>query len=132
MDGPQGYLDVTDRFEKGRWFVVTGKRSKNILSLTIDTDFPNTASRAEANPINIDNDVPFKIGDIDQDPSGRLNGDISHLLFYHRGLTDAEIKQNHDALRASPTHTLIRTPLEMAVADFCQTLACLNEFIYLR
>ena len=132
MDGPQGYLDVTDRFEKGRWFVVTGKRSKNILSLTIDTDFPNTASRAEANPINIDNDVPFKIGDIDQDPSGRLNGDISHLLFYHRGLTDEEIKQNHDALRASPTHTLIRTPLEMAVADFCQTLACLNEFIYLR
>lgn len=132
MSGPQGYLDVADRFEKGRWFVVTGKRSTNTLSLTINTDFPNTTSRAEANPINIDNEVPFKIGDIDEDPSGRLHGDVSHLLFYHRALTDDEIKQNHDALRASPTHTLIRTPLEMAVADLCQTLACLNEFIYLR
>ena len=76
--------------------------------------------------------MPFKIGDIDEDPSGRFRGDISHILFYHRALSDEEVKQNHEALHASPTHNLIRTPLEMAVADLCQTLACLNEFIYLR
>ncbi len=132
VDGPQGYLDIPDRFEEGRWFVVSGKREKNTLSLTIDTDFPSSRSRAEASPININNDAPLKVGDIDEDPSGRMHGDISHLLVYHRALTDLEIQQNHVALEATPAHKLVRTPLEMAVADLCQTLACLNEFIYIR
>ena len=52
----------------------------------------------EESPTNIDNTVGFKIGDMDEQESGSLNGNIAEVLVYNRGLSDNEVHNLHQYL----------------------------------
>lgn len=129
--GPVNYLDSSPRVLKGHWHRATGVRRDGTLFLYLDGASGPDASRREASPTSVDNVAGFKIGDMDEEDSGTLRGNIAELLVYNHGLGDDEVVELHEYLKQKHLGNT-RSPLEYAVADFCQVLYCLNEFVYIE
>lgn len=125
-------LETEPFVRKGRWYRVTGVRRSGVLSLYIDDAEAPAASMSEAAQIDVSNDAGFKIGDMDESPSSAFNGSIAELIVFNRGLTSDEVRDTHEYLRQKYLDAGEVTPVEMALADFCQALLCLNEFIYIE
>ena len=125
-------LETEPFIRKGQWYRATGVRHSGTVSLYVDDAESADVSRREPEPIDINNAAGFKIGDMDESLSGSLNGSIAEVLVFDRALTSDEVRVGHDYLRQKYLLDDAVNPLEMALADFCQALFCLNEFIYVE
>ena len=130
--GPVNYLDSTKAIRKGRWYRLTAVRESGTLRLFFNDSAAADGSLAETSPTNVNSPTGFKIGDMDEHRSGAFQGDIAELLIYNRALSEDEIHLNHDYLSQKYLAVAATTAREHALADFCQALFCLNEFIYVE
>ena len=130
--GPVNYLDSKSRLRKGAWHRVTGLRRAGVLSLFLGEGDNADATMREAVETNVNNSQDFKLGDMDETMSGAMNGQIAEVLVFKRALTPEEVYQVHQYLQQKYLVVDDVAPLEKAMADFCQALFCLNEFIYVE
>lgn len=130
--GPVNYLDSMSRLHKGIWHCATGLRRAGVLSLFLGDGGDVDTTLRETAETNVNNPRDFKIGDMDETISGALNGEIAEVLVFDRALSPAEVYQTHRYLRQKYLLGDDVVPLEKALADFCQALFCLNEFIYVE
>ncbi|MEE3371993.1 MAG: DUF1549 domain-containing protein [Planctomycetota bacterium] len=130
--GPVNYLDSMSRLRKGAWHCATGLRRAGVLSLFLGDGEDADTTMREAAETNVNNPLDFKIGEMDEAMSGALNGEIAEVLAFDRALRPAEVYQAHQYLQQKYLVGDDVVPLEKALADFCQALFCLNEFIYVE
>ncbi|MCH2401661.1 MAG: LamG domain-containing protein, partial [Pirellulales bacterium] len=130
--GPANYLDSKSRLRKGAWHRVTGMRRAGVLSLFLGDGDNADATMREAVETNVNNSQDFKLGEMDETLSGAMNGQIAEVLVFKRALNPEEVYQVHQYLQQKYLVVDDVAPLEKAMADFCQALFCLNEFIYVE
>ena len=124
---------LTEPFlRKGQWYRATGIRHAGTISLYIDGADSAAATIKERQPINVDNEAGFKIGDMDESPSNAFSGSIAEVLLFDRALTPDEVYDCHTYLGQRHLLDDKTSSLELALTDFCQALFCLNEFIYVE
>jgi len=130
--GPVNYLDSYGTIHKGRWHRATAVRSKGTVKLYLDQAVSPDRILAEPSPTNVDNDVPLKLGLIDEDPSGAFHGALAEVRIYRRALSDEQVWLLHARQgRVYLGHQPI-DPLDLALVDLCQAVFCLNEFLYIE
>ena len=130
--GPVNYLDSASRLRKGSWHRATGLRRAGVLSLFLGDGDDADATMRETAETNINNPQDFKLGEMDETISGAMNGQIAEVLVFDRALSPEEVYQTHQYLQQKYLFVDDAVPLEKAIADFCQALFCLNEFIYVE
>ena len=130
--GPVNYLDSHGTIRRGRWHRATAVRSKRTVKLFLDQAVAPDRILVEPSPTNVDNDVPLKLGMIDEHPSGAFHGALAEVRLYRRALSDEQVRllharQGREYLGLQPVD-----PLDLALVDLCQAIFCLNEFLYIQ
>ena len=130
--GPVNYLDSHGPIRRGRWHRATAVRSGRSVKLFLDEALSPDRILVEPSPTNIDNLVPLKLGLIDEDISGALHGELAEVRIYRRALSDEQVwllhaRQGREYLGHAPAD-----PLVLALVDLCQSIFCLNEFLYIQ
>jgi len=130
--GPVNYLDSYGTIHKGRWHRATAVRSKGTVKLYLDQAVSPDRILVEPSPTNLDNDVPLKLGLIDEDSSGAFHGALAEVRIYRRALSDEQVRLLHARQgRVYLGHQPV-DPLDLALVDLCQAVFCLNEFLYIE
>ena len=114
------------------WHRATAVRSKRTVKLFLDQAVAPDRILVEPSPTNVDNDVPLKLGLIDEHPSGAFHGALAEVRLYRRALSDEQVRllharQGREYLGLQPVD-----PLDLALVDLCQAIFCLNEFLYIQ
>ena len=130
--GPVNYLDSHGVIRRGRWHRATAVRAKGVVKLFLDQALSPDRTLVEPAPTNVDNDVPLKLGLIDEHISGAFHGALAEVRLYRRALSDEQVqllhaRQGREYLGDEPAD-----PLELALVDLCQAVFCLNEFLYIE
>ena len=107
-------------------------RRAGVLSLFLGDGDNADATMRETAETNVNNPQGFKLGEMDETISGAMNGQIAEVLVFDRALSQEEVYQTHQYLQQKYLCVDDVVPLEKAIADFCQALFCLNEFIYVE
>ena len=130
--GQQNYLDSHGAIVKGRWHRATAVRRRQLLRLFLDNAVRVDRELREPAPTNTDAAVGLKLGLIDESLSGAFHGEIAEVRIYRRAMESNEVRQLHRLLGSYYLTARPIDPLELALADLCQAIFCLNEFIYVE
>jgi len=98
-DGDTASIGANTNYTLGNWYFVCGRRFNNVINLFIGVLKQNTIADCSAVTIN-SLSHQFIIGRRPQSLDYYFNGVFTQGLVYNRALTDAEIAQNYQVIKA--------------------------------